>query len=289
VTKFSSGFSRGVIWFNRLLLLAATFIMTMIALRTLRDPIGSTLPMGIVLSSPAAITVVRVGFGGFPLGFAVALVGCLVSTRRLLGGLLLLASIMAAATITRLQGIVLDGATPYNVALLAPEIAFCVLSAVGIVLERRRRREEHDGSSSDHRAAPGKRAMALRPLLSAFLAFSAASMLSVGSARAETAPCQLAGEWERDDKVQRIELYQVDAQWFGRIVSSSEKNVQAGFVMLRSFSYDAKAGQFKGTVVVPTSGMQASGDLACTGDAQIKVTGHKLFLSKSHTFTRTAR
>jgi len=134
-----SGLSRGVIWFNRLLLLAATFIMTMIALRALRDPIGSTLPIGIVLNSPTAVTVVRVGFGGFPLGFAVALAGCLVSTKCLLGGLLLPAAVMAAATITRIQGIVLDGATPYNLLLLRPEIAFCILSAVGIALERRRR------------------------------------------------------------------------------------------------------------------------------------------------------
>jgi hypothetical protein len=52
-------FAQGVIWFNRLLLIAATFIMTMIALRTLRDPIGATLPMGIVLTSPTAITTIQ--------------------------------------------------------------------------------------------------------------------------------------------------------------------------------------------------------------------------------------
>jgi len=132
--------SSRVVWFIRLLLIAATFIMTMIALRTLRDPIGSTLPMGIVLNSPTAVTVVRVGFGGFPLGFAIALLGCLVSTERLLADLFILASFAGAATLTRLQGIVLDGATRYNVLLLRPEIALCILSAVGIVLERRRRR-----------------------------------------------------------------------------------------------------------------------------------------------------
>jgi hypothetical protein len=149
-----SGFSRGVVWFNRLLLLAATFIMTMIAQRTLRDPIGSTLPMGIVLNSPTAITVMRVGFGGFPLGFAIALLSCLVSTERLLAGLLTLASIAGAATITRLQGIVLDGATPYNLVLLRPEIALCILSAVGIVLERRRRRGEATARHAFARSLP---------------------------------------------------------------------------------------------------------------------------------------
>lgn len=135
----TSRLSRGVVWFNRLLLLAATFIMTMIALRTLSDPIGSTRPLGIVLNSPTAVTVLRVGFGGFPLGIAIALVMSIQSKERLLTGLFLLASIAGAATATRLQGIVLDGATPYNLGLLRPEVALCVLSAVGIILERRRR------------------------------------------------------------------------------------------------------------------------------------------------------
>jgi hypothetical protein len=34
-----SGYSRGVIWFNRFVLAASAFVMTMIALRNLRDPI----------------------------------------------------------------------------------------------------------------------------------------------------------------------------------------------------------------------------------------------------------
>jgi len=136
-----NGTSRGVVWFNRLVLTAAAFIMVMIAFRNLRDPVGATQPSGVVIASPTGMTVVRVGFGGFPLGFAVALVACLVSTERLLGGLYLLASVIGAATLARIQGLVLDGATPYNVGLLRPEIVLCVLSLVGIALERRRRRE----------------------------------------------------------------------------------------------------------------------------------------------------
>ncbi len=115
--------------------------MTMIALRNLRDPIGATLPMGIVLTSPTAITVVRVGFGGFPLGFAIALLACLVATRRLLTGVSFVAAVIGAATGARIQGLVLDGATPYNLALLRPEVVLLTLSVVAIVLERRRRRE----------------------------------------------------------------------------------------------------------------------------------------------------
>jgi Domain of unknown function (DUF4345) len=140
-----------LVWFNRLLLAAATFIMTMIAVRTLWDPVAATRPMGIVLNSPTAITVARVGFGGFPLGLAVALLGSLISTERLLSGLYLLLAVMGAATIARIQGIVLDGPTPYNLGLLRPEILLCVLSVVGIALGHGRR--HGDASGADHRAS----------------------------------------------------------------------------------------------------------------------------------------
>lgn len=131
--------SRIVVWFNRLVLAAATVVMLMIAVRNLRDPIGATLPLDIALGSPSAVTIVRVGFGGFPLGFAVALGFCAFSTKRLLAGMALLAAVIGAATAARLQGLLLDGMTPYNLGLLRPEAAMLTLSAIGIALERRRR------------------------------------------------------------------------------------------------------------------------------------------------------
>ena len=133
-----NGFARLVIWFNRFVLAGATFVMLMIALRNLRDPIGATSPLDIALQSPSAVTIVRVGFGGFPLGFAVALFGCVI-TERLLTGMALVLAIVGGATIARVQGLVLDGATPYNLGLLRPEIAMVTLSLIGIVLELRRR------------------------------------------------------------------------------------------------------------------------------------------------------
>jgi fucose permease len=139
-----SGYSRGVVWFNRVVLAAATLVMMMIALRNLRDPIGATLPLDIALGSPTAVTIVRVGFGGFPLGFAVALFACLIATPRLLTGMSLVLAVVGAATIARVQGLVLDGATAYNLQLLRPEIAMVTLSLAGIALELRRRRGERD-------------------------------------------------------------------------------------------------------------------------------------------------
>jgi len=135
---------QGVVWFNRFVLMAATFVMTMIALRNLRDPIGATAPLGIALTSPSAVTIIRVGFGGFPLGFAVALFACLLATRRLLTGMFLVLAVVGAATIARVQGLALDGATPYNLQLLRPEVVMVTLSLAGIMLEFRRRRSEQD-------------------------------------------------------------------------------------------------------------------------------------------------
>ena len=130
------GYARGVLWFNRLVIVAAAFVMTMIALRNLRDPVGATLPLDIALKSPAAVTIVRVGFGGFPLGFAAALVACLIEPDRALTGLWLIVAIVGGATVARVQGLMLDGATAYNLGLLRPEIAMVTASLLGIVLSQ---------------------------------------------------------------------------------------------------------------------------------------------------------
>jgi hypothetical protein len=147
-----NGSSRGILWFNRLVLAAATLVMLMIAFRNLHDPIGATLPLDITLRSPSAVTIIRVGFGGFPLGFAFALCGCLVSTKRLLTGLALLAAVIGAATAARVQGLLLDGVTPYNLGLLRPEVAMLTLSTIGVGLERRRRRGQREHGTPQGRS-----------------------------------------------------------------------------------------------------------------------------------------
>ncbi|HWW84233.1 MAG TPA: hypothetical protein VNZ26_11550 [Vicinamibacterales bacterium] len=52
-----NAYTRGVIWFNRFVLVAAISVMSRIALRNLGDPIAATLPLGIALDSPSAVTV----------------------------------------------------------------------------------------------------------------------------------------------------------------------------------------------------------------------------------------
>ena len=67
------------IWVSRFPLIAATAIFTAISTRFLLDPVHSAAARGIVFSSNGGITVARVGFGAFPLAFAIILLTCLVS------------------------------------------------------------------------------------------------------------------------------------------------------------------------------------------------------------------
>src|SRR5205809_7103165 len=85
----------------------------------------------ISLGSAAAITSMRVGFGAFPLGFAIIVASCLASTSRLLPGLSFVATILGVATAARVLGIVVDGAAPESGFLLPPAVALLALSVVG--------------------------------------------------------------------------------------------------------------------------------------------------------------
>jgi hypothetical protein len=125
------------LWFGRVVLGAATLLLGAIALEYIVDPVGAGAPHRIALGSPEAITIMRVS-GGVFLGIALALLGCLVSERRLLAGLALLVTVATAITAVRLLGLALDGAAPFTMRVLKPEIALVGCSALAFVLERRR-------------------------------------------------------------------------------------------------------------------------------------------------------
>jgi hypothetical protein len=132
-------FSRFAPWVNRLVLAAATLIFTMIGLRYIVDPVPASAATGVTLNSALATTVTRVGFGAFPLSFAIFSSVCLLSTRRLLIGASLVATIAATAIAVRLFGVAVDGAVPESTRLFIPETVLLVVSLAGILLERARR------------------------------------------------------------------------------------------------------------------------------------------------------
>jgi len=134
-----SGWLRHTIWFSRALLLVASVLFLAIASRNIVDPAATEGPVGIAFGAPGGVTVARVGFGAFPLGFAIILIGCLVAERRLLLGLRLLNTLVVAITAVRILGLVVDGPAAFTLKVLRPEIALAVLSTVAVYLESKRR------------------------------------------------------------------------------------------------------------------------------------------------------
>ncbi len=135
-----AGFWRFVPWIARALLVAVALLFTLIGFRYLADPVGRAAADGIALGSSMAISRVRVAFAGFPLGFAAIVLGCLVSTKRLLHGLVVVAAMIGVVSAVRAVGILIDGTTAEALKLLRVEVIVLTLSLFCIVLELARRR-----------------------------------------------------------------------------------------------------------------------------------------------------
>jgi len=139
--------SRFVPWLSRIVLAAATAIFSLIAVKYLANPVGTAAAFKISLGSTAAVTNMRVGFGAFPLGFALVTLGALLTARHVTG-LWFVATIVGAVTAGRILGIVLDGPAHESLTVLRPELVLFTLSSLGLVLEGRRRRQRPAGSVS---------------------------------------------------------------------------------------------------------------------------------------------
>ena len=136
MTKFGA-FSR---WINRIILLFSTTIFFLISITTISDPAGFAAEQGITLSSPLGYTILRIGFGAFPLGFAIIILACLISAQRILIGLSFVATMVAVVLAVRILGVYLDGTASQNFNLIVAEAVLLVLSAIALSLELGRRR-----------------------------------------------------------------------------------------------------------------------------------------------------
>jgi uncharacterized protein DUF4345 len=134
-------FWRVASWLPRLLLLLATGLFLMIGFRYLGAPVEKAAADEIVLGSVMAISRVRVGFGGFPLALALVLLGCLLSPKRVLIGLTVLATTVAVITAVRLVGIAVEGPAEEALRLLRVEVILLAFSVGGIFIERARLRQ----------------------------------------------------------------------------------------------------------------------------------------------------
>jgi hypothetical protein len=127
-------------WISRIILLFPTAIFFLISLRTISDPAGSVGEQGITLSSPLGYTILRVGFGAFPLGFAIIVLACLISARRALIGLSFVATMVTVVLAVRILGVCLDGTASQSFKLIVAEVVLLVLCGIGLFIELARRR-----------------------------------------------------------------------------------------------------------------------------------------------------
>jgi hypothetical protein len=127
-------------WLTRIMLIPPTLIFTLIASRYLFHPVETGAEIGLAFNAPLAVTIIRVGFGAFPLGCAFFTLSCLVSKRRVLTGLGFVSTMMGVALIVRVFGMLADSTVAQNMKLVRAEIGLLVVMAAGILLELGRRR-----------------------------------------------------------------------------------------------------------------------------------------------------
>lgn len=130
--------SHFALWVNRVVLCAAVLIFTMIGVRYVANPVGASAATGVTLTSGLAVSTTRIGFGAFPLAFAIFSLVCLLSNRRLITGVSLVATVISTAIIVRVFSVLADGVIPQSVKLFVPETVILVLALTGLLLEAAR-------------------------------------------------------------------------------------------------------------------------------------------------------
>ena len=127
-------------WLSRVILVPPTVIFTLIGLRYITKPAQAAAEVGISLSSPLAATILRIGFGAFPLGAAVFTLWCLISRNRILNGLTFVGILLSVALIVRIYGMLVDGTVRESMGLVRAEAILLIICFIGVAIEFSRRR-----------------------------------------------------------------------------------------------------------------------------------------------------
>lgn len=127
-------------WLSRLILVLPTLIFVLIASKYLIHPAQAAAEVGISLTAPLGATILRVGFGAFPLGCAIFIFACLISERRILTGLSFVATMVGVVLLVRIYGMLVDGTVKESMALIRPEVILLVVCSIGLIIEFSRRR-----------------------------------------------------------------------------------------------------------------------------------------------------
>jgi cytochrome b561 len=127
---------RIVPWISRAVLIAAFVILALIGRKFVVDPVGAAAASDMTLGSPLAITNMRASFGAFPLGCALFVLICLVTSNMRGIGLVFVALIIGTALVVRTLGSLADGSLAQSLHFLIAETVLLSLSLAAYVAER---------------------------------------------------------------------------------------------------------------------------------------------------------
>lgn len=127
------------LWLGRLTILAVTVLFAIIGLKYVFDPVRAAAGSGLSLASSVGYTTARAGIGGFPLSIAAILAFCLLSRRRHLMALALIATVASVLLVIRLYSAAYDGTFAESLHIIVPESAIVAISLLSLRLEQRRR------------------------------------------------------------------------------------------------------------------------------------------------------
>ena len=114
---------------ERLLLWATAVVFVAFGLWGLFNPAAMTANFGIRLDSPDAKAMIRASYGGFLIGEGLLFAWCAMSAERIHFGLIAIVLLTGPILLSRLYGILFDGATsPYHKAYIGVELLGIVLA-----------------------------------------------------------------------------------------------------------------------------------------------------------------
>ncbi len=123
-------------WTSRAVLLIAFVVLTLIGRKFIGDPIETASASGITLGSPLAVTNMRASFGAFPLGCALFILVCVLTSGLRRIGLVFLAMIVGTALAVRIFGIIADGTLTESIRVTIAESLLLCLSLAAYAGER---------------------------------------------------------------------------------------------------------------------------------------------------------
>jgi cytochrome b561 len=123
--------------FARIVLLFQGIVLTLIASRSLLDPVAASAKDQIALGSPLAIVVSQIGFGAFPLAVAIFVLMCAFSARRLRTGLMFILIVDLTALLVRAHGVMQVGGFAENRGPFIGETVFSILAIAALIWEGR--------------------------------------------------------------------------------------------------------------------------------------------------------